>query len=115
MNRHAEPPRAVDRPEPGHFRLRLVRGGPFVPARIAHDASGWWAEIDGRRYAPHPDPAQAEGVFRVWHGGRHIDEAEYRHLNAVRGWATATMPDHPAANPREPIDDAKLRRLPPLI
>jgi len=110
-----EAPRAIDKPEEGFFRLRLVRGGPYVPARIAHDETGWWAEIDGQRYQPHPDPTHSEGVFRIWHGGRVIDEAEYRHMLAVRGWAERSMPQHPSATPREPIDAEKLRRLPPLI
>ena len=34
--RHAAPARSVDRPEPGFFTLRLVKGGPKVPARIVH-------------------------------------------------------------------------------
>lgn len=108
-------PRPVDRPEPGFFRMKLIRGGPFVAARIGHDTAGWWAEIDGQRYAPHPDPAHAEAVYRVWHGGHVIPEAEYQHLLAVRGWAEREMPTHPVTHPREPIDDAALRRLPPII
>ena len=88
-------PRRVDRPEPGFFRLKLVRGGPWVVARIGHapptdpitgavlDRSPVWsAEVSGALVAsPSVDP-MAAGVYRVWLGGVVIGEEEYRRLGA---------------------------------
>lgn len=99
--------RSIDTPEPGYFAIRLVRRGPWVAARIVHDESGWWAIIDGVRSPPHIDPVYADDVFRIWHGGRIIEETEYNHILNVREWARKQSPDHPSANPREPIDIAK--------
>lgn len=113
--------RRVDEPQPGLFRIRLVRGGPWVAARIYHesarDADGnpldrsvfWWAEIDGQLVAdPSPDWSTAR-IDKVWLFGRSIDEAEYHHLLRVKRWADAHDPAAPEANPRKTID---LRRLP---
>lgn len=108
----AEAPRAVDKPEPGYFLLRLVRGGPHVAARILHDDGQWQAIIDGVAADPHADPAQAVGVFRIWHGGRRCTQAEYDYRLSLKSWAVAAMPQHPAAQPRQPID---LASLPPVI
>jgi hypothetical protein len=105
-------PRDVSTPEQGCFALRLVRKGPWVPALIMRDERGWWAMIDGQPSPPHPDPAYAPGVFRIWHGGRRIDESEYRYMMLLRGWATLHMPEHPAANPGKPVD---ISRHDPII
>ena len=78
--RSAEPTRVVDEPSPGHYLIRLCRGGPWVPARIAQDADGWWrASIEGAWCSPawHPDPLYADGVMRIANYGRAISEAEY--------------------------------------
>ena len=98
------PPRAVDQPAPGCFLLRLVRGGPLVPARIRHGDAGWQAIVDGEARAPDPDPARAADVFRVWHHGEAISEEEFGYREALRLWARAHQADHPAARPRQPID-----------
>lgn len=107
-------PRRVDLPEPGTFRLRLVRGGPWVAAEIERDALGvWTAVIDGERQVPgHPDPALAEGVFRVWHYGHAIDASEHAFLVARARWARIHAPDSPEANPKRPI---RVGSLPPAF
>lgn len=108
-----EAPRDVARPEPGYFRLRLVRHGPWVPARIVRRPDGQWqAIVNGESYRADPDPGRAPWVFRIWHGGRVIDRAAYLEMLRVKGWAQAHQPDHPAANPRKPID---LTAAPPLF
>ena len=63
--RHLEPPRQVNTPEPGFFRLRLTKGGPYFGARIV--------------YEPSPDWIKA-GVDRVWEWGESISEEEYQAL-----------------------------------
>ena len=101
-------PRSVTEPRPGFFLIRLVKGGPFVAARISHQNGVWWAEINGKPCgARHSDPLLAEKVFHVWLTARQeIDEAEYR-----RRLGLASQAGHPAAQPRKPID---LNALPPL-
>lgn len=53
--------------------IRLVKGGPEVPARLLMHA-----EIEGRQCGePNAEPFRSDGVSRVWHGGRRISEEEY--------------------------------------
>jgi hypothetical protein len=105
------PSRRIDRPEPGFFRMRLVRGGVFVGARIYRpcpmhpetcEALDRWfdleAEIDG-------EPAD---VLRVWESGDPITPAEFAYLDARGAWARRVVPDHPFANPRRPVTWAEI-------
>jgi hypothetical protein len=101
----------VDQPEPGLFRCRLVRRGPWVPAAIRHEAGLWWAELNGERLEAAADPAHAPKVFEIWLSGHVIDRAEYEHMQRVRGFAERYAPAHPGAKPREPI---VLAQLPPV-
>ena len=97
-------PRQVDDPRPGFFELRLVRGGPMVAGRIVHENGLWHAVINGEKQGePHPDPAQAAGVMRLWHGGHRITESLYSFRLSLKAWATAHDPSHPAANPHQVI------------
>jgi hypothetical protein len=100
--------RPVWPPAPGLFALALVRGGWEVPCQIRHGPAGWQAEINGELFPPHPEPAHAEGVSRIWHSARFIDQSEYRWRTAVRDQARATDPAHPSAQP-------KRRMLPMLL
>lgn len=74
--------RRLDQPEVGHWLVRLVKGGPLVPARIirahtTHDpltgepmdrSPHWHAEIAGK----------VVDIEAVWHRrGEPITEAEY--------------------------------------
>ncbi len=107
-----ETPRRVDQPAPGFFLLRLVRGGPHVPAAIMFDGLQWQAVINGEPREAHADPAFAPDVFRIWHGGRTCTETEYRYRLQLQAWAAKHAPAHPAARPRDRID---LPNLPPVI
>lgn len=60
-------PRLVDCPEPCFVRMKLVRGGPSVGARIFHRLGMLAAEING-------SPADPD---QVWHAGDQIDESIY--------------------------------------
>lgn len=62
--------RRVDEPRPGYFRMRLVRGGPYVAARIWQGKTGLLAHVNG---AP-------TDLDRVWLFGHEIDLAEYQKL-----------------------------------
>jgi len=114
MNRRDEAPRAVDKPEPGYFSMRLVKNGPQVAARILYDtAVGWSAIINGVVCGPAAeDPVHANGVFRIWLGATRSTESEYRYLLKSAAWANKHAPDDPMANPSKPID---LRNLPPVF
>jgi hypothetical protein len=97
--------RAVAQPEPGYFLMRLVRGGPMVSARILRDGAGrWQAIVDAKTYPPAADPAAADFVFRIWHGGEIISETEYLRHEGAKARAIAANPLHPATRPRQPID-----------
>jgi hypothetical protein len=84
--------------------MRLVRKGWRAPCRIVHDATGWFAIIDGEEFAAAADPLHAVHVDRIWHSGEIITEAEYHWLESVREWARLHRPRHPAANALLPID-----------
>lgn len=106
-------PRDVSAPEAGFFELRLVRGGPRVPARITFHHGVWGASINGEPCGGvHHDPAYADGVFRVWLGGRRVTQAEYEYRISLRTWAVENDHTHPAANPTKVID---LRTHEPLF
>jgi hypothetical protein len=110
----------VNKPEPGFFKLCMVKGGPYVGAQIEHGPSKdpetgepldrswlWKAWINGRLAAdPSPDPMYA-GVFRIWHFAQEITEKEYRYLLGIKDWAEKSAPNDPAANPMQPIDHLK--------
>lgn len=99
-----EPSRRIDQPEPGFFKLRLVRRGPWVAAKIVFDGKLWGAEIGGRPAGPpHADHDVAGNVMRIWTAGTRITADEYVYLIDVARHAAAN-PEHPSADPRRPID-----------
>jgi hypothetical protein len=102
--------RMVDQPEPGFFRMRLTNRGPYVAARIEHADGLWRATIDDVVQDPaHADPAKAEGVLRIWHGAMRVDEDSYNHALAISRWARENDPNHPAANPTQPVNIGKMK------
>ena len=101
--------RRIERPEPGFFRLKLTRGGPWVaaiifqPCPIEFEPETFQAvdrvyhlqaEIDGR-------PVD---LSRIWGYGRRVSMAEYLYLKATSAWARQYAPKAPEANPRQAID-----------
>ena len=91
----------VDKPQPGFFWTRLVKGGPKVGARIweGRDVFGlpvMLAEVNGK-------PADAAEVWN-YNANHRITEAEYRFLVADTAHAVAHRPDDPKATPDLPID-----------
>ena len=110
MHDRNQAPRRVDRPEPGYFELRLVRGGPLVGARIVHEDGLWSAWIDGE-LADEPAPQPSLAVFRIWHGGSSCDRSIYDFRLAVKSWAMANDPSHPSMQPNAVIDLGSRRSL----
>lgn len=78
MTRRDEPARVVDTPVEGHYRVRRVKGGPFVAARTFRRLGFWGAEIGGQSCgATDPDPFKADGVMAICNTGIAITKAEY--------------------------------------
>jgi hypothetical protein len=102
---------ASDDPQCGFYKRRLVKGGPFVPARIwldqdidpetgeLRDDERLQCEVNGG-YADPYDAWQ-------WLCGAPITEQEFRYMEALREHAAIHEPDHPMADPRKAIDHLK--------
>lgn len=97
-----------EEPRCGFFKRRLVKGGPFVPAKIWLDA-----EIDattGELLADEALLCEVNGAYAdaesewPWLCGNSITEAEFNYLTARNAYAAWYSPDEPAANPRQPVD-----------
>jgi len=103
-----------DRPVAGHYRMKLVKGGPFVPVMIWRGFGldpetrtpierGWiWRAM---QYDDEVD------VWAVWPNcaGEPITAAEYRYQCALRRHAVEHDPAMPEADPRKPVDWNSLR------
>lgn len=104
-------PSHPDDPECGWFKIKLVKNGPYVPARI------WlYQEIDsetGELCDDEKFQAELNGQYAdpysqwIWMSARPITKAEYDWMMAVREYALANAQDEPAANPRQPINHLK--------
>lgn len=107
----SEEPRPIADPQPGYFRLRLVKGGWAVPCAIGEDEqTGKWTSIIDEQEISHIDPVEA-GVFRVWIYGERIEAWQYADLLALKAWAKQAYPDHPCLHPRRAIDPMRLRPI----
>ncbi|MCW2248264.1 hypothetical protein M2352_003898 [Azospirillum fermentarium] len=104
-------PRTVDRPEPGFFKIRLVRSGPWVPARIwngpPHDPltgdeldRSWRLQVQVFDFAP---AAEFSRICRVWTHGVRIAERDYRYMRDRIAWLRANRPADPLVNPFRPV------------
>lgn len=112
----------VDRPVAGYYRMKRIRGGPWIGVRIwrcchctpvGPAPHAWRPECD--RYPPLI--ATVEGKDQPplplwsWVAGREISEADYRYLTEGSAWDRLYDPQAPSANPDKPID---LGSMPPL-
>lgn len=97
----------VDRPQPGYYKRRLVKGGPWVAVRI-------WIEEerdeDGELLCDQKllclvDGKEADAYEQwPWVAGRAIPEHEYRFMVDDAAWCRKFAPDDPKANPTKPIN-----------
>lgn len=100
-------------PQCGFYERRLVKNGPFVPARIWREPEVDFetekptgrdvllCEVGGER-----KPANDQWG---WLSQNPIEEKEFRHLMKVRAWAVQSAPDEPEANPMQPINFATVK------
>lgn len=101
-------PTTTQDPQCGWFKRRLVRGGPWVPARIwlfqeIDDATG--ELVDDERLQAEVDGAFADPED-IWSYvcGNPITEQEFRYLSATTDWSRQHAPQEPMANPRQAVD-----------
>jgi hypothetical protein len=95
-------------PQDGFYKRRLVRGGPWVPARIWRDQeldfitgqpTGWdvvRCEVSGK---PRNPVAQWDALGRM-----PITKGDFDHRMALGGWAKQYDPKSSEANPDKAID-----------
>ena len=99
-------------PQCGWFKRRLVKHGPFVPARIwmfqpIDEESG---ELVGDEvmFCEVNDKWADPELQWEWLCQEPITEAEFNYLTAAQAWAAEHAPDEPMANLRQPIDWMKV-------
>ena len=104
------PARRIDRPEPGLFRMRLRRGGPWTACRITCDGGIWQAWVNDIPQGPeNEDPWRVAMLERIWTGAEHVTATEYHHLRRLHQWAVKHAPWHPAASPSQPYNPGTAR------
>ena len=104
----------VDDPRPGFYKMRLVRGGPWVAVMIWVDDPT--DELTGEPLDRPPmlralvDEVERD-PYEVWTScaGRPIPHEEYVYLLEMRHYATEHRPDLPDAAPRDPVDWQRVR------
>lgn len=105
--------RLTAHPAPGFFQIRLVKGGPFVPARIYRPCActiNGPAEHDWQDTCDRYSPLAAEidgkpgGLWRLWTYGKIISRNDYQYMTDLREWSLTCDPLSPQANPGQPID-----------
>lgn len=102
-------PRPVDRPEPGYYAARLIKGGPLLGFRIVLEDQLWFLFCGGILIGePHRDPWKAARLMESVAFGRRIDEAEYLRLLEA---AAQAQPGDPLADPGARVN---LADAPPL-
>lgn len=111
----------IDRPQPGFYKTRLVRGGPWVAGRIYEipPLDPDTGELLDRPVMLAGEIGGAEvQIDEAWLKlmGNPIGEAEYRYLSSVAQWAGAYDPNSPEANPRSAVDLRQMAAiLPPGV
>lgn len=111
--------RHIGYPEPGFYKVRLVRKGPEMPCIIWEDgAPPAWLEdppttrtlVPGIGFLSHFIPCleKPRDLLDLWPGTRPIPEAECRHLVADAEWQRDFAPHMPLANPLRPVERAGL-------
>ena len=101
-----------EEPQSGWYKTRLVRLGPFVPARIWIEAeidreTGELLGDETLQCEVNGQHADAEQQW-PWLCQNPITEAEYRYMTALRQHVGWYEPDHPTANPRQSVDWTKV-------
>ncbi len=122
MNHRREPLR-LHALQPGTFKIRRVKNGPWVAAELRIEGGMISATEDGVpvvapvALADLPDlliEATLEGeafrhpLFRLLYFGVRIDQGEHDHMIATAAWARRHSPHSAAANPTKPVDPGRI-------
>jgi len=106
----------TDRPAPGKYMGRIVKGGPMVPVEL-RDVS--WRDEDGELMEDERFELLICGEVSVLpeHSWPYlcrqpIDDAEYEYQLAKGKWAQQHAPYQPEANTTQPVN---IDELPPAI
>lgn len=93
------------RPQPGYYKRKLVRGGPWIPVRLWVDPAH-----DGRIAATVGIDDRADFAIDIWTwvAGNPISEDEYNYLIANLKHVRDHRPDDPLNTPTAPVDFATM-------
>lgn len=108
MPRNIEPPRTPGTIAPGWYRIRLVRNGWAVPAKIEHGPHGWRCTLDGFEKPWTTDPFFDSDITKVLDYGLIIEEWEYTDLLNLKAECVIQQPDHPCLTPMRAMDPMTL-------
>ena len=102
-------PREIARPRPGFFRVRLIKGGPWVAARIFQPCPiemepEYWNVLDRSPSLEAEINGLPGRVMRIWLSGEEISAAEFHYLLDDAGWCERYAPAEPRANPERAVD-----------
>lgn len=103
--------RLPDEPQAGYYQRRLVKGGPFVPARIWREReTDFMGKETGREVLRCEVGGQARDANSEWSrlAMNPISEATYRYEHADAAHAKRYRPGDPKANPTERPDILKM-------
>lgn len=112
-------------PEPGYFRLRLVKRGPWVPALIWQPCpmvipvpleltpapEDWCRPAERSRPLRATIGTSEANPFEVWISGYFITAQEYLYRLDLQKWATRHAPRQPEAKPKQSVDLTDLPAL----
>lgn len=110
---HGRPDQDHLLPQPGLYRVRLVRGGVYVPLRwwiVEHRCADTDALMADTRFHAEQsgEPLDDLAALEAWqrHGltAEAIDQQEFDYLVATARHARQHQPNHPAADPRRRTD-----------
>lgn len=101
--------REIAKPRAGFFKVRLVKGGAWVSARIFQPCPiemepEYWNPMDRSPSLAAEVNGQPARVMRVWASGEEISAAEFHYLLDDAGWCERYAPDEPRANPKSAVD-----------
>jgi len=111
----------IAEPRKGFYRSRLIRDGIHVGVMIWHGRpviSGegqdrsprWCCAVDGFTTDDAGELLDPYGVW-PWCAGHPISHREYAFLKRRRRWAKQHAPEHPAAQPRRPVDRRAMKPI----
>jgi hypothetical protein len=111
----------IAEPRKGFFRTRLTNGGILVRVMFWHGHAvidgerqdrglAWRVAVNGRTTN---DDGELLDPFEVWPFacGQPITGREYRFMARRVRWADKHAPEHPAAQPRRPVDRRRMKPI----